>query len=37
MFYLVVGYVSLFFQGLIITLLFNQLNVISLQENLLCF
>lgn len=32
MFYLVVGYVSLFFQGLIITLLFNQLNVISLQR-----
>lgn len=32
MFYLVVGYVSLFFQGLIITLLFNQLNVVSLQR-----
>ncbi len=32
MFYLVIGYVSLFFQGLIITLLFNQLNVISLQR-----
>lgn len=32
MFYLVIGYVSLFFQGLIITLLFNQLNVVSLQR-----
>lgn len=32
MFYLVIGYVYLFFQGIIITLLFNQLNVVSLQR-----